>query len=450
MKQLETRLADAKVLSLIKRFLKAGYMEDWKYHGTYSGTPQGGILSPLLANIFLHQLDAFAVNELGANRVQTAKEQRARHSREWLSLTNKIRVRREKLRKSDEQKRKLIIAELEELEQERRRTPCYAKDKRHPCRVKYVRYADDFVLLVAGRKEEAEAIKDRVKQMLLLTGLTLSDEKTKVTHWSRTVQFLGYNIRGRLSQRGIGIRAVLSIPQEKVRKAREALKVISGYHHIPEVDAMTQMNSIYRGWCNYYRYANAPQQDFNKLARDMWWLYAHYLARKEKSTIPAMIKRQRKANKLGRVKRNGRERNTFHIQTGVKAIVLDIFPPKRIEVRAITGKKNWEVDLKPLRVMNWLSGRSLATRLAAMDRANGTCERCHERPVDGVHHTVPLRKKSFLGRIQSDKGQRLTATALCKECHLEAHGGSFRPKTKRLSQNAGCIERCLSGVGSAM
>lgn len=450
MKQLETRLADAKVLSLIKRFLKAGYLENWKYHKTYSGTPQGGILSPLLANVFLHQLDEFAMSELAANRVQTHKESNSRRNPEYRSVTNKITRFRRKLRDTDEEGRKLIIDELKVLERSRRKTPVYAKDKRHPCKVKYVRYADDFVILVAGTKEEAEAIKNKVKQLLSERGLTLSDEKTKVTHWSKTVRFLGYDIKGKRRAKGIGIRAVLSIPQEKIKKARDALKAVSGYYHMPEVDAMIQMNAIYRGWCNYYRYANAPQQDFDKLAKVMWWQYAHFLARKQKSRIAPLIQRQRKAHTLGRVRRNGMERNTFQITVKAKTMVLNIFPPRTEQIRGISARQNWEVDLKPVVIMNWLSGRSFATRLAALDRANGICERCGEKPVDGVHHTIPLRRKSFFARIASDKGQKQTAAALCKECHLEAHGGSFSPRAKKLSQNAGCIERCSSGVGSAI
>ena len=72
------RVADEKVVSLVGKFLKAGYMEDWVYHKTYSGTPQGGIISPLLCNIFLHELDEMMVKELGANRTQTRQEQYAR------------------------------------------------------------------------------------------------------------------------------------------------------------------------------------------------------------------------------------------------------------------------------------------------------------------------------------------------------------------------------------
>jgi len=164
MEQIESRVADEKILSLIKSFLKAGYMEDWKYHKTYSGTPQGGIISPLLANIFLHQLDEFLIKELMANRVQTKKESNSRRSPEYRSIENKITVLRRKLRETDAAGRQLILSELSELERKQSRTPLYDKDKRHPCKVKYVRYTDDFVILVAGSKEEAEAIKTELKK----------------------------------------------------------------------------------------------------------------------------------------------------------------------------------------------------------------------------------------------------------------------------------------------
>ena len=97
--------------------------------------------------------------------------------------------------------------------------------------------------------------------------------------------------------------------------------------------------------------------------------------------------------------------------------------------------------------MNWVSGRSLRTVTIARERAKGVCERCQENPVFHIHHTRPMRGKGFLARMQSDGDQKETAVALCKECHLEAHQGSF--KSKRPNQNAGCGESRLSGVVTA-
>lgn len=452
--QIGRRIADEKILNLVRLFLKAGYLEDWKYHKTYSGTPQGGIISPLLANIFLHQLDEFIIDKLEANRTQTKQQQNSRRNPEYTKVYRKIFRLRVKLREAKNEGNReafrQIAEKLTELEKQLKPIPCYDKDRRHPCKVKYERYADDFVVLIVGTKEVAETIRTRIKDKLSTIGLNLSEEKTKITHWSQTVRFLGYEIKGKMRDRGVGIRAILSIPQERIQKVRDALKQISSYYHIPEADVIVQMSAIYRGWCNYYRYANSPQEVFNKIASELWWNYAHYLAKKQKSSIAATIKRERQAKRLKEVKQNGRTRLTFQIKVGKKELTLNRFPPRTQGVLSLRSKQDWTVDLKTTIPLYWQSGRSLATRLAAVDRANGVCERCKERPIEHVHHKIPIKGRTFLARVMSDKSQRETAIALCKECHLEVHGGSFDPKRQRLGRNAGCVERCLSGVGSAV
>jgi RNA-directed DNA polymerase len=443
------RVGDEKVLNLIKRFLKAGYLEDWRYHTTYSGVPQGKFMGPLLCNAFLHQLDELMMEEYDANRTQTRKESNARRNPEYQKIDNQISRLRKKLRNGLGDKQE-IIGELKGLERRRREIPYYACEKRHPGKVWYARYADDMLVLVAGIKPEAEAIKERIKEKLSVMGLKLSEEKTKITHWRDNVLFLGYQIQGKPRDRGVGIRAVLSIPQKKRGKIQEELEKTSSYYHIPEIDVMKGMSDKYRGWCNYYRYANSPQPDFNKLASFTWWRYAHFNAKKHKKSIKSMIKAEQKAQKLGEVQKNGRKRNTFQIKLEKRTLILDIFPPKTQQIRSFTNKRDWSIDLKPLSPMNWQSGRSLATCLTALDRADGVCERCHEKPVVHVHHTVPLKAKSFLARVTSDRDQRTTTRALCKECHLEVHASSINPGNKRSSWNAGYIERCLSSVGSAI
>src|SRR5215475_7626536 len=153
LKAVARRITDGKVLSLVSDFLKAGYMENWQYHQTYSGTPQGGIISPLLCNIFLHQLDEY-MEELGANRVQTKKEGNLRRSAAYRKVDNAIFRARRKLRgKPDRQARRELLDKLEELEKEMRHTPIF--ETRHQTKLGYVRYADDFVILVNGTEEEA-------------------------------------------------------------------------------------------------------------------------------------------------------------------------------------------------------------------------------------------------------------------------------------------------------
>jgi group II intron reverse transcriptase/maturase len=431
LKAIEKRVADGKVLHLIQAFLAAGYLEQWQYHQTYSGTPQGGILSPLLCNIFLHQLDEYMMQELHANENPSRREQNARRNPEYRRIDQKIQRLRRKFKQTLGPARKTFIKELNEQERQLRSTPYYAKERRHRSKIGYVRYADDFVILVQGKKQDAQTIKNEVREKLQEMGLALSEEKTKLTHWRHLVRFLGYQLHGKPTRKGTSIKPILSIPHEKLKGIKGDLKAISGYHNIPEIDAIIQMSAMFRGWCNYYRYATAPQAIFNNLASHTWWCYAHYVARKHKLSIAKMLKQEKQAGRHLVARRNGRNRTTFQIQVENRTVMLDLFPPRTGYLIRLATTGNGIVDLKPVKPANWQSGRSLATRMTALERARGICERCGKNPVAHVHHTVPVQGKTFLARVMSDSAQRYTAEALCQECHLEKHSGSYAPRKRK-------------------
>lgn len=426
LKAVARRMADGKVMSIVSAFLKAGYMENWQFHKTYSGTPQGGIISPLLCNIFLHQLDAYMEN-LGANRVQTKREQHQRRNPEYRRIESSIQRSRKNLRGNpDRQVRNQLLDRLQELEKEMRHTPYF--DARHQAKLGYVRYADDFVILVNGTKEDAIDQKGKVERLLKDMGLTLSEEKTRITHWGEPVMFLGYNIQGEMRPRGVQIRATLSIPKEKERTIRRELLRVASYHHIPEIDAMLTMSAKFRGWSNYYKYANEPSEVFERISRKMWWFYAHFLARKQRQSIRQLLTWAHKTGREKVVKKgNGVGRGTFTIPVGKKEIYLDIFPPKTAEIKVVANEGTWTVDLKHVNPTNWNKGRSAATRLTALARSEGMCERCGENPAQHIHHTKRMKtKRTMLAKIASDKDQREQAKALCKECHLEVHHGNWQ------------------------
>jgi group II intron reverse transcriptase/maturase len=423
MKAVARRITDGKILSLVSAFLKAGYMENWQFHHTHSGTPQGGIISPLLCNIFLHQLDEF-METLGANRVQTSKEQNLRRSPEYRRIDNAIQRTRSKLRgNSNRTARKELLDQLNTLEKEMRRTPMY--DARHQTKWGYVRYADDFVILVNGSENEAKDMKNKVEGQLEAMGLTLSVEKTKVTHWDQPITFLGYHIHGELRARGVQIRAILTIPREKERQIRRELLTVASYHHIPELDAMMSMNANFRGWCNYYRYATNPQITFEKVSHKMWWFFAHYLARKQKTSLKKLLTLMQKSDTFKEMRKGNDLRKTFRYQVGKQGYYLDVFPPKTAKIHAVTNKESWTVDLKVVNPTNWIQGRSTATRLSTLAKSEGICERCKERPAKQVHHTNRMKtKRTLLAKVRSDRDQQ--AKALCKECHLEVHQGKWQ------------------------
>jgi group II intron reverse transcriptase/maturase len=424
LKAVARRIADGKVMSLVSEFLKAGYMENRQFHTTYSGTPQGGIISPLLCNIFLHQLDEY-METLGANIVQTKREGNLRRSTEYRKIDHAITNTRIRLRKtSDRQERQKLLDRLPELEKERRQTPVY--DMRHHTKLGYVRYADDFVILVNGTVEDAKDIKNKVEKHLAAMGLQLSLDKTRITNWNKPIAFLGYHIHGELRRNGVQIRAILSIPKEKERLIRRELLKTASYHHIPEQDAMLNMSAKFRGWCNYYKYADSPQSTFSRLSQKTWWFFGHFLARGRRSSIKSLLIWATKTGKSKVVTKGNSRRLTFTTQNGKREMYLDIFPPKTAEILAVSNKETWTVDLKPVNPMNWMQGRSAATRLTALARSEGICERCGENPAEQVHHKNRMKtKRTMLAKIRSDKDQRDQAQALCKECHLEVHHGSF-------------------------
>jgi hypothetical protein len=426
LKAVARRIADGKVLGLVSAFLKAGYMENWQYHQTYSGTPQGGIISPLLCNIFLHQLDEYMAS-LEANRVQTQKEQNLRRSADYRKVANAIfRARRTLRGNPDRQARRELLAILEKLEKDRRHTPMY--ETRHQTKLGYVRYADDFVLLVNGTKDEAIDYKNKAEGQLATMGLTLSEEKTSITHWEKPITFLGYHIHGILRAKGVQIHAILSIPKEKERAIRRELVRVASYHHIPEIDGMLSMNAKFRGWCNYYKYANNPQVVFGRIAQKMWWFYAHFLARKHRSSIQALLIRLKKNGSHRMITKGTRKRGTFTIQLEKgKHIYLDVFPPKSEQIRTVPNKETWTVDLKPVNPEKWQQGRSAATRLSALARSGGVCERCGQNPARQAHHKNRMKsKRTMLAKVASDRDQQNQARALCKECHLEEHHGIWQ------------------------
>jgi Group II intron, maturase-specific domain len=263
--------------------------------------------------------------------------------------------------------------------------------------------------MVQGKKPEAQAIRDQIGEKLQAMGLALSEEKTKLTHWRYKISFRGYQLQGKQTRKRTSLRPILSIPREKLQKIKDALRVVGGYHHIPEIDAIKPMSTMFRGWCNYYRYATAPQATFTDVSRHTWWRYAHYVARQHRLSSAKIIKPERLAGRLGEVKRNGRNRFTFQVFVAGTAITLDLFPPRTGHIMALAPTDQWTADLKPVIPMNWQSGRRLATRTAALERAKGPCERYGEHPVVHVHHTVRLRGKTFLARVMSDSAQRYPA-----------------------------------------
>jgi len=180
---LKESIHDNRFLRLIRHLLQAGYLEDWHYHNTLSGTPQGSIVSPVLANIYLDKLDKFVETELLPQYNQGKL-------RQINPAYDSIGKRMRKCRKRGQFK------EAKELRKQLQQLPSRKTHDEHYRRLRYIRYADDWLLGFAGSREEAEEIKQKLKVFLRdYLKLELSEEKTLITHAStQAARFLGYEL----------------------------------------------------------------------------------------------------------------------------------------------------------------------------------------------------------------------------------------------------------------
>jgi group II intron reverse transcriptase/maturase len=287
------RIHDGRFLALVRRLLQAGYLEQWEYGKTLSGTPQGGVLSPLLSNVYLDKLDRFVEQRLFPvyNRGK-----RRRGNRRYSALALKARRyraagRREESRALSKQVRQLPSQDLDD--------PDYR-------RLHYQRYADDFLLGFAGPKGEAEDIKAALGTFLRDTlKLELSEEKTLITHaGSKAARYLGYDIvrqhaddkrddRGRRSVNGhVGLRLPPDVLKAQCTRymrhgkpdQRPALAEDDDY------SVISQYQSEFRGIVNYYLLA----QNVGWLNRLQWVMETSLLktlAQKHRSSVSAMARK---------------------------------------------------------------------------------------------------------------------------------------------------------------
>lgn len=210
------RVKDRRVLLLVKAFLKAGILSELGRHGeTLTGTPQGGILSPLLANIALSKLDDM-------------------FAQDWQELMpdRHARARRK---------------------------------QRGEANWRLIRYADDWIAVVSGSREHAQALRKRAEQVLASLGLRLSESKTKITHLDESIDFLGFRIQ-RKNKRGSEKRYTYTHPSPRAKKAiRRRVRQLT-HRAVPmkAVEVLSAVNQRLRGWCNYFRHAVA-KESFSEL-----------------------------------------------------------------------------------------------------------------------------------------------------------------------------------------
>jgi len=289
---LAEKIHDNRFLRLIRNMLKAGYLEDWEYHDTLSGVPQGGVVSPILSNIYLDKLDKFVGQELIPQ--YTRGERRAR-SPEYHRVRARMKYAR---RTGNRAKARDLAKKLRTLPYGDPMDPGYR-------RLQYIRYADDHILGFIGPKAEAGQIKARLAAFLRETlGLELNQDKTLITHArSQRARFLGYDITvqhcdAKLTggQRAANGKVALRVPPDVVKAQCARYRQHGKPWHrprlqnLPDYDIVRIYGAEYAGVVNYYL-----------LAQDVWRLHTlHWhaltsmlktLAAKHRSSVTKMAAR---------------------------------------------------------------------------------------------------------------------------------------------------------------
>ena len=425
---LRERISDDRFIRLIRKFLKAGYVEDWTFHNTYSGTPQGGIVSPILANIYLDKLDKYVKEYIQ----HFDKGTKRRPGKESNNLANERKRTVRKLKKvKDGTEKAALVARLKAIEQERAAFPNGDEMDESYRRLKYIRYADDFILGVIGSKEEAQRIKEDIKSFLSASlALELSEEKTLITHTGKSAKFLGYEItvtrnnhqrrdvQGRL-RRTYGKRVRLNVSMAtlrdklleygameiKLRNGKEIWKpkCRSGLIFNDDLEILDRYNRETVGFCNYYLIANNCVVLHNFRYIMEYSMYKTF-AGKYRSTVRKINKKYR-LNKLFTVK---------YEQKGV--IKSRTFYKTSFKRR--TTAFNGSCDIEPYSIAD-VSRTNLTDRLKAEK-----CELCGATGKLIMHHVrnlKDLKGKESWERLMSARKRK--TIALCPSCHRLRHLG---------------------------
>lgn len=427
---LREKLHDNRFLRLVQTLLRAGYVEDWRFGNTLSGAPQGGVVSPILSNIYLDKLDRYVETVLIP--AHTRGTARARNPRYHVLNTSMVRQRKQGNLKA-----------ARELRKQKLRLP--SSDPYDPGyrRLHYVRYADDFLLGFIGPKVEAEAIKRQLGEFLCELKLDLSQEKTLVTHaTTQAARFLGYDIinqqapdkldrNGRRCVNGrIGLRVPPGVIKAKCDRYRKRGKPVGmpGMHMESDYSIVARFQQEYRGIVQYYAIAH-NSSDLWKLHWVMKQSLLMTLADKHKTSRAKLVKQYQTTIQT----RTGEALKCLEVvveRSGKKPLIARFGGISlRRQVKAI-------LDDHPATATRTLERNELLTRLLANE-----CELCGAREHIEVHHIRKLANLKVKGRkdrpawVKRMIAMRRKTLVVCQDCHVAIHTG--RPtRQKTVSDTA--------------
>jgi len=412
---------DGRLVKLIEDLLKAGYMEDWRYHDTLSGTPQGGIISPLLSNIYLNELDRFVEDTL---KPLYTKGERRRQNPAYTHLQKLMATARKQGN----------LVEVSRLKVERRKLMSMAPHDPDYRRLRYIRYADDFLLGFVGPKNEAEDIRQRLSDFLeQRLRLTLSVEKTFITHaLDGKAKFLGYEIavtrEGNLisedGRRATNGRIALWMPRKVACKYRDRFSRSGKVTHKAELFVDTdytilqRYQSILKGVYNYYCMAINVSAQTNGIRWVLETSLTKTLASKFKCSVCEIYRRYKVADSDHRMLR-------VVIERPDKAPLVAVFGGFPLE-RKPEGLGTTDFRFETAWFKPGGKRSEVVQRLLA-----GKCELCgNEGPME-VHHIRKLadidrpgrRPRTIWEKIMSARKRK--TLVVCEDCHDAVHAGRY-------------------------
>ena len=385
MKLLRRRLKDRALLDLLWKFLKAGVMEGGLFGRTESGVPQGGVISPLLANVYLNEFDQWAAT-------QWDLDPNTRQGRRRAGLGN----------------------------------------------YKMVRYADDFVVVSNGPIAEVKSTKQAIQQFLENElHLTLSEEKTVITHVNNGFDFLGFHIqRKRVSGKwAVHLRPAAKAKERVKRKLKDLTS--RNWTWMDEYNRLATLNAMVRGWAEYYRYTSLVR-DIEDITRFTWFRYLYWLRKKHKGSHKGQLMKA-KTRRL-----HGRTRWHAAVREGGNTLETYQWLPTRTELDRQRYRRKGEAEFPH----PYLSGHAAATgdhpqgetgpdehiyaatigassfnrgepleiverRLRAKVRDGMKCQQCGSRTDLHVHHTKGIKSHALSNLV-----------TLCRTCHTAIHRSS--------------------------
>jgi group II intron reverse transcriptase/maturase len=419
---LHEKVHDGRFIELIRGLLQAGYLDKWDYRPTWSGTPQGGVISPILSNIHLNELDRFVENTLIPR--YTRGEVRANHP------TYRAVIRRmNRLKKTNR------MPEWHETRKKLRYLPSqnnYDLDFR---RLHYVRYADDFLLGFAGPREEAEEIKFEIKKFLSDTlELELSEEKTLITHArTETARFLGYEVAVMdcATRRSVNGQIELRLPEDVLKKTMDRYRTEGEPVHrtiltqSSDFDIVAAFGLEYRGIVQYY-----------KLARNIYWLsYLRWVM--ETALLKTLANKHRSSVKKMSDKYGSRCLAPNGEWLKCIQVVIRRDEQKKSPLVATFGGIPLQRDQDAVLIDEQAAYQLYTTRSELLQRLQADkCELCGCTDKVEVHHVRKLEDLHRPGRkarplwVQVMITRRRKTLVLCEKCHDDLHAGRLdgRPR----------------------